>query len=106
MAARCRGFASSLHPYCSEEFVSSPEVRMFIFCVSAPETQRGNLEIALFHETSSTTMDSPLTFPGQPCVSRGEGGAKRRMRGGAEGGDWRFQVRIRWKLRTTGALKR
>src|SRR5579872_36081 len=31
MAARCRGFASSLHPYCSQEFVSSPKVRMFIF---------------------------------------------------------------------------
>src|SRR5579872_1126940 len=63
MAARCRGFASSLHPYCSQESVSSPEVRMFIFWVSAPETQRGNLEIALFHETSSTTMRLASYFP-------------------------------------------
>src|SRR5579872_7146509 len=63
MAARCRGFASSLHPYCSQESVSSPEVRMFIFWVSAPETQRGNLEIVLFHETSSTTMRLASHFP-------------------------------------------
>src|SRR5579872_1895396 len=81
MAARCRGFASSLHPYCSQESVSSPEVRMFIFWVSAPETQRGNLEIALFHETSSTTMRLASYFP-RTALRSGEKGSPARPAGG------------------------